>query len=330
MPKSYKGGFITRSPNQPSTANGASGMWTPELVSFYKSKGRWPTPTPPVPPSLYVFTNASFTPGGSTGRFGPSLAQSRTGLTGTGVDAWKNNTEYFNTSSGIQLWTVPKTGTYTIEVWGAQGGRSTGTAGSGARMRGDFTLTQGEIISILVGQQGTSKSSGCNSGGGGGTFVWRQSSTTLPLIVAGGGGGAGEGCSTSGENAPTSTSGTGTWAGTGGNGGGPGGAGWLSNGGTGLDNANNGNQRPLAGGAGGAGNTTSVGDGGFGGGAGASGQSCGNGGPGGGGGYSGGSGPSATATCQNSGGGGSFNSGSNQSNTAGARTGDGLVTITSL
>jgi hypothetical protein len=37
-------------------------------------------------PSLYEFTAATFSPGGTTGRDGPSLANARTGLTGTGTD----------------------------------------------------------------------------------------------------------------------------------------------------------------------------------------------------------------------------------------------------
>jgi hypothetical protein len=278
--------------------------------------------------SLYEFTSATFTSGGQTGRTGPALSAARTGLTGVGTDAWKNNTEFFNTADGIQIWTVPKSGTYRIEAWGAQGGNA---GGLGARMRGDFVLTGGESIRIIVGQQPTIKSAGCNQGGGGGTFVWRNASTTLPLIVAGGGGGFGNGCGQPGQPGTTSENGTGSvGAASGGNGGAPGGAGWNSNGGTGLDNANNGNQRPLAGGNGGFGNTTSVGDGGFGGGSGASGQSCGNGGAGGGGGYSGGGGPSTNTSCQEAGGGGSFNAGTTQSNTGGVRSGSGQVQITLL
>ena len=54
-------------------------------------------------------------------------------------------------------------------------------------MIGTFSLRKGEIIQILVGQEGEINNQGCGSGGGGGTFVVRGSNT--PLIVAGGGGG---------------------------------------------------------------------------------------------------------------------------------------------
>ena len=60
---------------------------------------------------LYDFTTATFTSGGATAQNGPSLTQARDGLTGPEVSTWKNNTEFFNTTNGIQLWTVPANGT---------------------------------------------------------------------------------------------------------------------------------------------------------------------------------------------------------------------------
>ena len=50
--------------------------------------------------------------------------------------------------------TVPANGTYTIEVWGARGGASGSNYGKGARMKGDFTLSQGDVLKIVVGQMG--------------------------------------------------------------------------------------------------------------------------------------------------------------------------------
>ena len=94
---------------------------------------------------------------------------------------------------------MPYTGEYRVEAIGAAGGYgktrnkqgSTVTyRGRGARMIGTFTLSEGEIIQILVGQEGTINNSPHHpfaSGGGGGTFVVRGGST--PLIIAGGGGG---------------------------------------------------------------------------------------------------------------------------------------------
>ena len=92
--------------------------------------------------SLYDFTTHTFTNCGATGRNGPTLANCISSYN----TSWENNTDYFNVPSdaGIQNWTVPTTGTYTIEAWGAQGGRS--NEGYGARMRGDFVLTSETVL----------------------------------------------------------------------------------------------------------------------------------------------------------------------------------------
>ena len=117
---------------------------------------------------------------------------------------------------------MPYTGDYRIEAVGAAGGYDTHTnssqyRGRGARMIGTFNLCKGEIIQILVGQEGGINGLGFyGSGGGGGTFVVRRSIT--PLIIAGGGGGVSkvysrhEGC-----DASTSTTGNpGYWSWSGG------------------------------------------------------------------------------------------------------------------
>ena len=130
--------------------------------------------------------NATFTSLGKSGKEGPtSLGSHYTGQDHVGK---------VKLSSSIQQWTVPFTGEYRIEAVGAAGGHdkkqnSTQYIGRGTRMVGTFNLSQGEMIQILVGQEGEIRSSGKigGSGGGGGTFVVRGNNT--PLIVAGGGGG---------------------------------------------------------------------------------------------------------------------------------------------
>ena len=87
---------------------------------------------------------------------------------------------------------MPYTGDYRIEAIGAAGGydKVTNSAqyrGRGARMIGTFRLNKGEVIRILVGQEGGINKARRSSGGGGGTFVVRGANT--PLIIAGGGGG---------------------------------------------------------------------------------------------------------------------------------------------
>ena len=236
----------------------------------------------------------------------------------------------------IQTWTVPVTGTYTIDAYGAQGGAGTSyTGGLGARTKGDVYLTAGTQIKILVGQQGGSNASYNAGGGGGGTFI--TTNTNTPLIVAGGGGGGGGNTTPANGQSGLTTNNGGTGSqgvyagGTGGSGGGAnagtaGGAGLTGNGGstscTSITSA------PLSfvnGGTGGAGGSCGAGGGagGFGGGSG--GEWCCQGAAGAGGGYSGGGGTDNNGVA---GGGGSYNSGTNQTNTAGAKTGAGSATIT--
>jgi hypothetical protein len=140
---------------------------------------------------LYPFSTHTFTNAGVTGRTGPTI----TDLTDTYTPAWTDNTNYLNvTNQGIQEWTVPKTGTYEIEVYGARGRGciatyDTGYYGKGARMKGRFSLTKSQIVKIVVGQEGILGGLNENNyggGGGGGSFVFTG---TTPLIIAGGGGG---------------------------------------------------------------------------------------------------------------------------------------------
>lgn len=103
-------------------------------------------------------------------------------------------------SGTSQTFTVPQDGIYTIEAWGAGGGSArTIAGGSGAWVRGSFSLTAGTLLTILVGQHGGNDPFLSAAGGGGATYLW-QSST--PLIIAAGGGGAG---SAAGQNGTTTT-----------------------------------------------------------------------------------------------------------------------------
>jgi hypothetical protein len=295
------------------------------------------------PPSgPWNFTNAVV-----TGRTGPTQAQVNTAYAGGSLEG-----KVTIATQGIQQWTVPATGTYRVEAWGAKGGGENG--GKGARIIGDLALSAGSVVRVLVGQRGeqTAQGSGAGfgAGGGGGTFVYL--SQNQPLIIAGGGGGQAQG-GNGGQGSATgadinSTGGTGNGAGGSNGGGGAGGqnvgsfstggggAGLSSNGANGLDLRNpegKGGESPTNGGKGGefthqtssyaSGN---AGDGGFGGGGGMSDNS---GAGGGGGGYNGGGGGNNYASNWGAGGGGgSYNAGTNQSNTAGANAGQGKVTIT--
>ena len=169
------------------------------LLSFINAQIALPTfhavhaPQTAEASSLYDFTSHTFTNCGATGQEGPTLANCISSYN----TSWENNTDYFNVPSnaGIQYWTVPVTGTYTIEAYGAEGGDygSSKPGGEGARMRGDFVLSANEIIRIVVGQRGDSYTNGSSKGGGGGggSFVIRSPYNDVGsiLVIAGGGGG---------------------------------------------------------------------------------------------------------------------------------------------
>lgn len=152
---------------------------------------------------LFQFTSHTFTNGGNTGPNGPSLALLQSAYSSA---TWAQNTTFFNTSNGIQLWTVPKTGNYTIVARGANGKAASNVGGSSSGGRGiivtsTHSLTQGEVLRILVGQVGSSSSQ--NGGGGGGTFITKSPHNTEAsiLVIAGGGGGRREGTSGDGIDA---------------------------------------------------------------------------------------------------------------------------------
>jgi len=118
-----------------------------------------------------------------------------------------------------QTFTVPVSGTYKLETWGAQGGTYSDTiyGGYGGYSTGEVSLNAGDVLYINVGGQGlnganTTVSAGYNGGGtcvtasendncgsgGGATHIATKSgllstlssSTSNILIVAGGGGGS--------------------------------------------------------------------------------------------------------------------------------------------
>jgi hypothetical protein len=282
----------------------------------------------------YSFTNAS-----ATGSTGPTQLQINSAYAAT-------NLSLVVSTSGVQSWTVPASGLYSIDITGASGGNSPTYikyGGLGARMKGDFNLNAGNVVQILIGQRGQD---GCGNGSGGGaTYV--VCNGTL-LIAAGGGGG----CTNqeNGVNGTTLTAGTPdsqsvTAGGTNGGGGptcltgthnGGGGGGYnLGNTGNGLTGSGGGGLSFLNGGIGGAAffNTQAGPQGGFGGGGGGSYCTVGG---GGGGGYSGGAGGQHLSNCVGNnlrtggGGGGSYNVGINQLNAIGFQLGFGRAIIISL
>ncbi|MSY87077.1 MAG: hypothetical protein F2652_01700, partial [Actinobacteria bacterium] len=151
----------------------------------------------------YQFSTLTFTPCGATGTSGPALSSCTSSYTATVPTPWIGNTNYFNVTSGIQTWTVPRGDTYTVTIAGAKGGQSTTGAGYGAKYTADIYFAAGEKIKILVGQAGAGYVN--FSGGGGGTFIV-SATDNAPIFIAGGGGGAGnDGLTYASANAPNST-----------------------------------------------------------------------------------------------------------------------------
>ncbi|MBD1847654.1 hypothetical protein H6F89_30505 [Cyanobacteria bacterium FACHB-63] len=243
----------------------------------------------------------------------------------------------FNFTGSIQSWTVPTTGVYTITAFGARGGGSSGPliiGGRGGQTGADFNLTEGQVISILVGRVGSNGSTG--SGGGGGTFVTLGTgASAIPIVVAGGGGGGtigggGGGFGGSGSGGTIGTFVAGSGIGGGGSIGG-GGGGFSTDGDSGFNGG--GGFSFINGGIGGSnGGATANGGGGFGGGG--TGFNSGGNGGGGGGGFNGGNGGSVAGS-----GGFGGNGFINQAFLAdpstvviadGVRTTNGLVQITQI
>ena len=246
----------------------------------------------------------------------------------------------FTYTGSLTTFTVPAgVTTVTINAKGAQGGAggsaTVGSGGLGANMTGTFTVTPGQILKVLVGQQGGGSGATPGAAGGGGSFVTDNSNN--PMLIAGGGGGRHGTLAAVGIDANTGTSGSDGYSdvssppypaldGIGGiNGNGATGTSPHAGNGGGL--LTNGAAAQcggfgyafLNGANGGSSCTANIDVGGFGGGGGG-----GNNGGGGGGGYSGGGGSYHTPT--NGGGGGSFNNGTGQANLVN-NTGNGVVMI---
>ena len=299
----------------------------------------------PALPPLYAFTTFTFTPAGATGRNGPILSAAVSAYTATAP--WATNTSYFNmTTQGYQLWTVPVTGTYTVTCAGAgEPSVQYNPQPTGAVVQVNLSLTQGQILQLLVGQSGI-RSGTAATGGAGGSFVASGTTPATGVCLVAAGGAAPPlgynnsvypsmyGQSTTSGASGTSGSGTGGAAGTNGGGGGvggfqfnSGGGGFIGNGTSGTGNTNGGGLSFQNGGTGGNGDGTPASVGGFGGGGGSAGGFG-----GGGGGYSGGGAAGAEAGGGGGngtpGGGGSFYPGGTF--VGATNTGQGYITITAI
>ena len=152
--------------------------------------------------SLYDFIDEGesfeFNNCGAEGHEGPTLNDCKNTYAGD----WVNNDSFFTMClnyperverKGIQVWTVPESGEYEVDAYGAKGGGILG--GLGARMKSRFSLTKGDKYMILCGQQGgVGRTTSLASSGGGGTFFVKGDDYSnvvfadLQLVASGGGG----------------------------------------------------------------------------------------------------------------------------------------------
>lgn len=103
---------------------------------------------------LYAFSTFTFTgPGSET--TGPTLAQCNSAYAGA---PFLGDTELFNVENGNQLWTVPETGTYRIDLIGA----SDSMYSYPAKVSVDCILSKSEVLALMVGRMGSSSGHGCS------------------------------------------------------------------------------------------------------------------------------------------------------------------------
>ena len=94
--------------------------------------------------TTYTFTNAS-----AIGNTGPTTPQITAAYLSTNLNG------SVTVTSGIQQFTVPVSGLYKIEAWGATAGSArAGIDGQGRKISGQITLTAGTVLNIAVGQKG--------------------------------------------------------------------------------------------------------------------------------------------------------------------------------
>ena len=199
----------------------------------------------PNPPTMKTLTPAgigmfehTFTNAGATGRTGPTLTQLQNAYSSTSWASDTNKLSLKSNTQGYQLWTVPTTGTYEIEVAGAHGGSWTGSSpaygGNGGWCKGTVDLSAGVKLVLIVGQQGEDLHQWGGAGGGGGASWVLTENLSTAYAVAGGGGGVNGPAHTSGaaggDGGSSQGSSSDTYGGAHGNYGNGGGAGFTTNG----------------------------------------------------------------------------------------------------
>ena len=152
-----------------------------------------------------VYDSFTFTNCGKEGRNGPTSAQMTSHYESNyGTGMWWSNTNFLDTAKdastgnevkGVQMMSVPVTGTYRLTLQAPRTKYVESTQRRGIKLAVDVPLVKAEKLYVVVGQQGEIGT--YNGGGSGGTFVFKLEdysnlSSDFELIaVAGGAGGQG-------------------------------------------------------------------------------------------------------------------------------------------
>lgn len=131
----------------------------------------------PAVPGLYPFQSITFGTCGATGRLGP-VNSSVCAASYAQYGSWTANPSFLSVANGIQTWTTPLSGVYSISIGGA-GGNSLA-----ATVYGTVSLQSGSQVVIVIGQAGLTGRNTQSVGGSGGTYVFLGDFGT-PLMVAG-------------------------------------------------------------------------------------------------------------------------------------------------
>ncbi len=161
---------------------------------------------------LRMWVDESYNPQGDGGSLSFKVKVNVYGKSGSN----SIGTALYGYTGTSQTFTAPQTGTYKIELWGAQGGTNgTYIGGKGAYTTGEISLSKGETLYVYIGGEGEANNtitniggyngggySGNNGGaksygGGGATDIrltsgtWNDTTSLASrLMVASGGGGA--------------------------------------------------------------------------------------------------------------------------------------------
>lgn len=114
----------------------------------------------------------------------------------------------FTHTGTVQTFVIPADSDNVIARVSAAGGGSSinASGGMGSAMEGNFDVSSGDILQIIVGGAGSFGIGGDGEAGGGGgggasmVGVGTSLATATPIMIAGGGGGAGEGIGANGGN----------------------------------------------------------------------------------------------------------------------------------